>query len=33
MIYENNCTLPKEYLEQFINQGLDVGLPYILDNE
>jgi len=29
MIYENNCTLPKEYLEQFINQGLE-GLPDLI---
>ena len=29
MIYENNCTLPKEYLEQLINQGLE-GLPDLI---
>ena len=29
MIYENNCTLPKEYLEQFIKQGLE-GLPDLI---
>ena len=29
MIYENNCTLPKEYLAQFINQGLE-GLPDLI---
>ena len=29
MIYEKNCTLPKEYLEQLINQGLE-GLPDLI---
>ena len=29
MIYENNCTLPKECLEQLINQGLE-GLPDLI---
>lgn len=29
MIYKNNCTLPKEYLEQLINQGLE-GLPDLI---
>ncbi|MGB4595958.1 MAG: transposase [Anaerolineaceae bacterium] len=29
MIYGNDCTLPKEYLEQFINQGLE-GLPDLI---
>ena len=29
MIYENNCTLPKEYLEQLINQGIE-GLPDLI---
>jgi len=26
MIYDNNCTLPEEYLEQLIKHGLE-GLP------
>ena len=26
MIYKNNCTLPSEYLEERVKQGLE-GLP------
>jgi transposase-like protein len=29
MIYNNDCTLPREYLEQFIEQGFD-GLPDLI---
>ncbi len=29
MIYKNDCTLPREYLEQFIEQGLE-GLPDLI---
>ncbi len=29
MIYDNNCTLPKEYVEQLTEQGLE-GLPKLI---
>ena len=29
MIYENDCTLPTEYLEYLTEQGLD-GLPHLM---